>query len=171
MTTSQAQRASNTPSVWGVYRLRLYQALAAYRFFAFAMGVGVYFVLDIHQLLLLGPRVLVVLVGLATAARVVSPPFHRIHNEAVETALLAGEMVLNLALVLTTGGLESPLLIHSLSPILTASFLAGVSETGTSGPKRSSMKVSSPRQAFSTGILRPATHPSRASIPSGTKVM
>ncbi len=133
MTTSQAQRASSTPSVWGVYQLRLYQALAAYRFFAFALGVGVYFGLDVGQLLHPGARVLVVLVGLATAARVVSPPFHRIRNEAVETALLAGEMVLNLALVLTTGGLESPFLIHSLSPILTASFLAGFSATAGLG--------------------------------------
>ncbi len=113
--------------------MHIYQVLAAYRFFAFALGVGVYFVLDVNQSLLLAPRVMVVLVGIASAARVVVPPFHLIRKEAVETALLAGEMVLNLALVLATGGLDSPFLIHSLTPILTAALLSGIWATAGLG--------------------------------------
>lgn len=133
MTTPQARTASQSPPVWAAYRIRLYQALAAYRFFTFALGVGIYFVLDVDQGLRLEPRVMVGLAGLATAARVVAPPFRLIRKEGVETALLAGEMALNLALVLTTRGLDSPFLIYSLSPILTAALLTGLGATAGLG--------------------------------------
>ena len=113
--------------------MRLYQALAVYRFFAFALGVGIYFAFDVTRGLSVTPRVMVGLVGLATVARVVAPPFHRIRNEGVETALLAGETALILALVLATGGLDSPFLIYSLSPVLTAALLSGLRATAGLG--------------------------------------
>lgn len=133
MTAPQARSASRPPSLWVIYRTRLYQSLAAYRFFAFALGVGVYFVLGADQGSLLTPRVMAGLAGLANVARVVVPPFHLIRKEAVETALLAGEMVLILALVLATGGLNSPFLVHSLSPVLSASLLSGLWSTASLG--------------------------------------
>lgn len=133
MTTPQARSASRTPSVWRVYRMRLYQALAVYRFFAFALGVGVYFVLDVGQGPLVAARVMVVLVGLANTARILVPPFHLIRTPAVETALLAAETVLILVLVLATGGLDSPFLVHSLSPVISAAFFSELGATAGLG--------------------------------------
>ncbi|MFH1140335.1 MAG: ATP-binding protein, partial [Chloroflexota bacterium] len=126
VTAPQSQSASRLLSVWGIYRMRLYQALAVYRFFAFALGIGVFFVLGADQGLLLEPRVLAVFVGLFNAARIVVPPFHLIRTVAAETALLAGEMALILALVLATGGLDSPFLISSLSPVLSAALFSSL---------------------------------------------
>jgi two-component system sensor histidine kinase UhpB len=113
--------------------MRLYQAVAVYRFFAFALGVGVYFILGVDQGLRLEPRVMVVLAGVANVARVVVPPFHLIRIVAAEMVLLTGEMALILALVLTTGGLDSPFLVYSLSLVLTAALLSGLWATAGLG--------------------------------------
>ncbi|MBI2919145.1 MAG: hypothetical protein HYY01_14315 [Chloroflexi bacterium] len=98
-----------------------------FRFFAFALGVGVLFILEPSPKVLPSePRLLTILVGLVNAARTVVPPYHLIRKEAVEAALLAGEMALVLALVLDTGGLDSPFLVYSLAPVLSAAFLSSL---------------------------------------------
>ena len=102
------------------------QSLAVFRFVSFAMGAGLVFALNPSDQtpvdpLRLGPVVL--LVGTFNVYRILwrfDPA--RPRNLAQWTSL-GVDMLLSISLTVMSGGLNSPFLIYSLSPILTASLL------------------------------------------------
>ena len=99
------------------------QSLAVFRFLSFALGAGLVFALSPNeqQPLVLGPMVL--LVGLFNVYRILwrfDPTQPRI---VAQWFSLGVDIALSIALTLISGGLDSPFLIYSLSPILTASLL------------------------------------------------
>ena len=100
-----------------------FQALAVFRFFAFAMGVGLVFVLDPSEELPIVQGVVVGLVGLYNMARVLWRFNPGAYPPLVSWFTAGVDVALGLALVLLTNGLDSPFLIYSLAPILTASLL------------------------------------------------
>ena len=109
----------------GPYRIRVYQVVAVYRFFSFALGAGFSFVplavpsLDVDALTYgLGAAA-----GLINAARVAVPPLRFNWPAWVEAALVTLESGVALGLIGLTGGLDSPFLIYGAAPILSASML------------------------------------------------
>ena len=107
------------------------QSLAVFRFVSFAMGAGLVFVLDPsdnqplvsgdQELLVLGPMVL--LVGTFNVYRIVLRFDPARPRDLVQRTSLSIDMLLSVSLTLMSGGLNSPFLIYSLSPILTAILL------------------------------------------------
>lgn len=107
------------------------QSLAVFRFVSFAMGAGLVFVLDPsdnqplvsgdQELLVLGPMVL--LVGTFNVYRIVLRFDPARPRDLVQRTSLSIDVLLSVSLTLMSGGLNSPFLIYSLSPILTASLL------------------------------------------------
>ncbi len=99
------------------------QSLAVFRFLSFALGAGLVFALNSsdQQPLVLGPVVL--LVGLFNVYRILwrfDPAQPRL---IVQWTSLGVDTALSISLTLISGGLDSPFLIYSLSPMLTASLL------------------------------------------------
>ena len=99
------------------------QSLAVFRFLSFALGAGLVFALNPsdQQPLVLGPVVL--LVGLFNVYRILwrfDPAQPRV---AAQWSSLGMDTALSITLTLISGGLDSPFLIYSLSPMLTASLL------------------------------------------------
>lgn len=99
------------------------QSLAVFRFLSFALGAGLVFGLSPsdQQPLVLGPMVL--LVGLFNVYRILwrfDPAQPKI---VAQWTSLGVDIALSLSLTLISGGLDSPFLIYSLSPMLTASLL------------------------------------------------
>ena len=99
------------------------QSLAVFRFFSFAMGVGLVFTLNSsdEQPLGLGPVVL--LVGFFNVYRILWRFDPARPRSVILWLSLVEDTALSISLVLISGGLDSPFLIYSLSPILTASLL------------------------------------------------
>ena len=107
------------------------QSLAVFRFVSFAMGAGLVFVLNLsdnqllvsgeQELMVLGPMVL--LVGTFNVYRIVWRFDPARPRDMLQRTSLAIDMVLSVSLTLMSGGLNSPFLIYSISPILTASLL------------------------------------------------
>jgi len=99
------------------------QSLAVFRFVTFALGAGLVFALDPsdQQPLVLGPVVL--LVGLFNVYRILWRFDPTRHIDLIQRSSLGVDIVLSISLTLMSGGLDSPFLIYSLSPILTASLL------------------------------------------------
>ncbi|MDP2952225.1 MAG: hypothetical protein Q8O76_02770, partial [Chloroflexota bacterium] len=94
----------------------LYQTHAAFRFFAFAIGLGLFFVpkagaIDLSEFL-----VLVGLAGAFNVSRILLPPFARWRSPVVEAVFLAAEALVAVLLVLKSGGLDSPFLVYSFVP-------------------------------------------------------
>ncbi len=107
------------------YGRRLYQALAVARFFTFSMGVGLFFVPSGAVLPSVVVGLLVGMVGLINIGRVLWPPEPMRRSATVELAILTGDVALAVAIVVATGGLDSPFLIYSLMPIFTAGLFLG----------------------------------------------
>ncbi len=113
-----ATRSRKPPS----YEQSIYHLLSLYRFFSFALGVGLMvFVLpqtreNFWVYLLLG------LLGLYTILKVFAP-FRWWQRDLLTHLVLWGDLVLCLFAVLFTGGLDSGLLLYSLVPIITAALL------------------------------------------------
>ncbi|MBI4306562.1 MAG: hypothetical protein HY678_09625 [Chloroflexi bacterium] len=107
------------------YARRLHQALAVFRFFFFAMGVGLSFFAEASrpQPLTLGGAI--GLVGLYNVGRVWWPPDPVRRSVIIESAFLLVDVILAVFVVLLTGGLDSPFLIYSLAPALTAGLFMG----------------------------------------------
>jgi hypothetical protein len=104
------------------YAGSVFQSLAIFRFFSFAMGVGLLYSLD--QPDTITPGVIVVMVtGGYTIVRVVLRFNPANYGVVISLAAVVSDLVLSLALVLLTGGLDSRFLIYSLAPILTLSLL------------------------------------------------
>ena len=107
----------------GRYVVAVLQSLAVFRLASFALGSGLVFFLNPGELdsLVLGSMVLVV--GLFNVYRVLwrfDPTNPRLF---VEWGTLILDVALSVTMILVSGGLDSPFLIYSLSPILTASLL------------------------------------------------
>ena len=101
----------------------IFQALAVFRFYSFAMGAGLMFFLSPGNQLPIEHAILVAVVGVYNMARVLWRFNPGAHNALVSWVTLAGDLVLSITLVLLTDGLDSPFLIYSLAPVLTASLL------------------------------------------------
>ena len=105
------------------YVVAVLQSLAVFRLVSFALGSGLVFFLNPGELsnLFLGSVVLGV--GLFNVYRVLwrfDPSNPRIY---IEWTSLCADAALSITMILISGGLDSPFLIYSLSPILTASLL------------------------------------------------
>jgi signal transduction histidine kinase len=107
------------------YARRLHQALALFRFFFFAMGVGLSFIPPASRPPAITLGIIVGLVGLYNVGRVWWPPDPSRRSAYVEGAFLAVDIGLAVTVVLMTNGLDSPFLIYSLAPALTAGLFLG----------------------------------------------
>ena len=99
------------------------QSLAVFRFVSFAMGAGLVFGLNLgdqHPLIL---GMVVLLVGVFNVYRILWRFDPVRSGNKVQSASLGLDTALSIGLTLISGGLDSPFLIYSLSPILTASLL------------------------------------------------
>ena len=99
------------------------QSLAVFRFLSFAMGAGLVFALNPsdQQTSILGSMVL--LVGLFNVYRILWRFNPARPGGVIQWSSLAIDTALSITLILISGGLDSPFLIYSLSPMLTASLL------------------------------------------------
>ncbi len=115
------------------YRSVVFQSLAAFRFFSFALGVSLAFILNPAQQPTLTLLLAVALVGLFNIGRVIwrVNPVRR--NLLVDAAGLGLDLLLGIGLVLFTGGLDSGFLIYSLAPILTAGLLMNARTAAAAG--------------------------------------
>ncbi|MBI2965863.1 MAG: hypothetical protein HYY34_06655 [Chloroflexi bacterium] len=107
------------------YARRLHQALAVFRFFFFAMGVGLSFIPEVNRPPAIALGAMVGLVGLYNVGRVWWPPDPSRRSVYVESTFLVVDIGLAVSVVLLTGGLDSPFLIYSLAPALTAGLFLG----------------------------------------------
>ena len=101
----------------------IFQVLAVFRFFSFAMGAGLVFTLNPSDQPPIRQALLLSIVGLYNMARILwrfSPGDYR---ALVSWLTLGSDVLLAVTLVLMTDGLDSAFLIYSLAPILTASLL------------------------------------------------
>ena len=105
----------------------IFQALAVFRFFSFAMGAGLVFFLNLGDEPPIGRGVLIGLVGLYNLARVLWRFNPSAHMMLANLLVLGSDVLLSITLVLMTDGLDSAFLIYSLAPILSASLLMGPS--------------------------------------------
>ena len=104
----------------------IYEALAVFRFFTFAMGAGLVFFLNPSDDPPIRQAMLVSVVGLYNMARVLwrfNPAAYRL---PVSWLALGSDVLLSVTLVLLTDGLDSAFLIYSLGPVLAASLLTDV---------------------------------------------
>ena len=121
----------------------IFQSLAVYRLVSFAMGVGLIFLQNRSDQPSTGLGIMIIVVGLYTVYRVARRFDPSSHNAVTQWTALGVDVALGVNLVIMSGGLDSPFLIYSLSPILTASLLmdvgsaaavAGISALSVSGP-------------------------------------
>ena len=101
----------------------VFQALAVFRFFSFAMGAGLAFFLNLGDDPPVSQALLISVVGLYNMVRVLwrfNPASHRL---VIILLTLGSDVALSVVLVLLTGGLDSAFLIYSLAPILTAGLM------------------------------------------------
>ena len=99
----------------------VFPSLAVFRFLALAMGVGLEIVRGSESTVGLGLMLGAVAIFSIVRVLVRNFPTEGVSSPAV--GLLVIDLILSLALVVFTGGLDSPFLIYSLVPILVASLL------------------------------------------------
>ena len=102
-----------------------YESLAVFRFVSFAMGAGLLFALHPEE----PPSTALVLMTLAVGLNSVLWVAYRFdplrYRHSVRRSLVGIDVALGVALVLMSDGLDSPFLISSLSPTLTAALIMG----------------------------------------------
>ena len=125
------------------YVKAIFQSLAVYRFTSYAMGVGLIFGLNPSEQPSTPLVGVVVLVGLYNIFRVARRFDPTGQGTAAQWVTLGIDVALSVTLILASNGLDSPFLMYSLSPILTASLLmdarsavavAGIFLGAVSGP-------------------------------------
>ena len=123
LTQARWDGSGDRPQTLERYVNSVSQSLAVFRFVTFALGAGLVFALNSsdQQPLVLGPVVL--LVGLFNVYRILWRFDPTRHGDLIQRSSLGVDIVLSITLTLMSGGLDSPFLIYSLSPILTASLL------------------------------------------------
>jgi signal transduction histidine kinase len=102
------------------YERGIYIFLSTFRFLAFALAIALIFVapgvpVDAEMYLFIG------LLGIYTILKILFP-FRLFQRGFTTYAVLGGDLVVCLALVLLTGGAESPFLLYSLLPTIVAAF-------------------------------------------------
>ena len=104
------------------YSVAVFQSLAVFRFFSYALGVGLVLGLSAgDQSRTLGIAIMVV--GLYNTLRVAWRSNPSAYNASVQWLALTSDVAISGSLVLVTGGLDSPFLLYSLAPVLSASLL------------------------------------------------
>ena len=105
------------------YVVAVLQSLAVFRLVSFALGSALVFMLNPTDRapLLLG--LVVMMAGLFNVYRILWGFDPAQPHPAVEWASLLVDVALSITLIMLSGGLDSPFLIYSLSPVLTASLL------------------------------------------------
>ena len=111
--------------MWTKYEREVYQFLAVYRFSAYALAV----MFTQVPLALAAPTfstnqtiVILSVLGVYTLLKVFSPLQWR-ERSPLTYLILAGDFLICILLVLFTNGLNSPFLLYSLTPIMTAALL------------------------------------------------
>jgi len=145
-----------TPEPLERYVGAVFQSLALFRLVSFAMGAGLVFLLnpsDRPLVLGLAPvdreeevlGLVVMLVGSYNVYRILWRVDPARPQAVVQWVSLAIDLLLSVCLILVSRGLDSPFLIYSLSPILTASLLmnkgAAVAVAALSGASVSGMHL------------------------------
>jgi signal transduction histidine kinase len=105
------------------YVTGLFQSLAVFRLATFGLGAGLVFLLNPSNQ---RPEVLggmVLLVGTYNIYRILWRFDPARSKELAQLASLGVDLILSIAIILVSGGLDSPFLVYSLSPILTTSLL------------------------------------------------
>ena len=117
-TTAKSPTAEEVEGYVGV----VYQALAVFRFFSFAMGAGLVFFLNPSDDLPV-QGLLVGIVGVYNITRVLLRIYPPVDKVMMSWLALGSDVYFSFTLVVLTDGLDSAFLIYSLAPILTASLL------------------------------------------------
>lgn len=99
------------------------QILALFRFFTFAMGVSLLLVIDPPDEAGGIEFLIVMVAGVFNVVRLAWRFNPARHNLWVSWATLVSDAALSITLVVLTRGLDSPFLIYSLAPVLSASLL------------------------------------------------
>ena len=123
LTRSETADFTTAGQTAGTYVSNIFQSLALFRFFSFSMGATLIFVFNPGAQSEIVQFMFVVFVGLYNVGRVVwrfDPVSSRL---ALLWMSLGLDVAISVALVLLSGGLDSPFLIYSLTPVLTASLL------------------------------------------------
>jgi len=96
--------------------------LAAYRGFALVVAAALLFSTGYFQILPLAGWVLIGITGIYTLFKLLCP-FSRFQKNCLTYGYFGFDLALCLSLIVFTGGLNSPFLLYSLSPLLTAALL------------------------------------------------
>lgn len=95
----------------------------AYRGLAFAIATAQIFLFPAAYQSLIPPLVIVIAVGVYTVVKALYP-FRWYGGDILSHAVLWADTAICIFLLLSTGGLQSPFLLYSLAPVLTAALLA-----------------------------------------------
>jgi len=121
--TQESPRSEPQPQRLERYVSGMYQSLAVFRLVSFAMGTGLVFLLNPSGQPPIVLGLVVILVGSYNVYSILwrfDPASPRVVAQSVSLGI---DVVLSFTLIVLSGGLDSPFLIYSLSPILTASLL------------------------------------------------
>jgi len=107
------------------YEKEVYQFLAVWRFLAYALAVMFSQIATFPSVPAMSPLqlyIILAILGVYSVLRVFSPLRWR-ERGAITYLILIGDFLLCILLVVYTGGLNSPFLLYSLTPIMTAALL------------------------------------------------
>ena len=106
----------------GPYVRTVFQNLAIFRFVSFAMGVGLVFTVNLEDRVSPQLLAMVIAVGLYNVIRVILPFNPTGRPFVVQGVVATTDVMLGIALVIMTDGLDSGFLIYSLAPILAVAY-------------------------------------------------
>ena len=101
------------------WQSRIWIALSAYRFLAFAIAAVVIFAFPFTFHSVLPPLILVICIGIYSVLKVLQPP-RWYQSDILSLSLLGIDIVVCILLIMSTGGFYSPFLLYTLAPVLTA---------------------------------------------------
>ena len=127
------------------------QSVAVFRLVSFAMGAGLVFALNPSGQPTMVLGIVVLLVGLYNVYRILWRYDPAKPVTLVRWFSLGADLLLSVELIILSGGLDSPFLIYSLSPILTASLLMNLG-TAVTVAAISALSVSGIHAAAGLGI-------------------
>ena len=127
------------------------QSVAVFRLVSFAMGAGLVFALNPSDRPTVVLGMVVLLVGLYNVYRILWRFDPAKPVNLVRWLSLGVDLCLSVVLIIVSGGLDSPFLIYSLSPILTASLLMNL-KTAVTVAAVSALSVSGVHAAAGLGI-------------------